>query len=229
MDQIPYIEKLFFHTAQYIDLLPILLFLIFLNKNKHEQSLWFIFASCVFSLLIINIIDYFSASVQHYLTSLFTLTEFLLFSSFLHYNIIKKQVKLSLVIIVSLFVIFLLTYTFTDSFKTFDSIPIGIETILMLFFSFYFLYEQMNNPKEPYIYNDFRFWIIFGFAIYLGGSFFIYIFADQIERSELKKFWFLTHVFYILKDIFFAIGIIVHSKKSKARIQGKNIPFLDFS
>jgi hypothetical protein len=63
-------------------------------------------------------------------------------------------------------------------------------------------------------------------VIYLSGTFFIYIYVDTVTMKELAKFLFLTYVFYIIKDIFFIIGIIVHSKKTPEK--RSSLPYLDF-
>jgi hypothetical protein len=52
-------------------------------------------------------------------------------------------------------------------------------------------------------------------VLYLSGSFFIYIFADSLSREEVHKYWIVTNVLSILKNVFFAIGIIVNSKPPK--------------
>jgi len=66
--------------------------------------------------------------------------------------------------------------------------------------------------------------------LYLGGSFFFYILANHMEEAELKKYWYITFIIETIKNIFFALAIVVHSKfKSKQKIPNQNIPFLDFN
>jgi len=125
------------------------------------------------------------------------------------------------------FYIFFIVYTATVKVNQLDSVSIGIETIIVLIFSFYLFYELLNEPKVIFINNDYRFWIILGMVIYLAGTFFIYIYANTVTIRELVKFLFLTYVFYIIKDIFFVIGIIVHSKKQLNTAKSNTIPFLD--
>jgi hypothetical protein len=69
----------------------------------------------------------------------------------------------------------------------------------------------MNDPDTLFIYNDYRFWIVLAFMIYLSGSFFIYIFANQIPKDELGQYWMFTDIFYALKNFFFSIGILVYA------------------
>jgi hypothetical protein len=78
-----------------------------------------------------------------------------------------------------------------------------------------------------FIYNKHSFWIIVGFILYLGGSFFIYIFANHVERPVLDKYWFLTYLFYILKSILVFIGLLFHVKQSKNPHPAKLRPYLN--
>jgi len=74
---------------------------------------------------------------------------------------------------------------------------------------------------------DYRFWIILGILLYLSGSFFIYILADQIGAEELRRMWILTFLFYIVKGIFFAISILIYKRQSPKNNTGNKIPYLD--
>jgi hypothetical protein len=106
-----------------------------------------------------------------------------------------------------------------------DSVPIGVETILILLFSFYYLYEQMNENDTLFVYSKYEFWIVTGFMIYLAGSFFIYIFANQ--TAEALSYWYFTNIFSILKNILFSIGIFVSWKKAKSKGSRKLRPYLN--
>ncbi|MFN2439141.1 MAG: hypothetical protein ABR503_08070 [Chitinophagaceae bacterium] len=113
------------------------------------------------------------------------------------------------------FAVFIVCYSSFGNAKGLDSVPIGIETILLFIYSFYYFYEQMNDVTGTFIYNKPSFWIIVGMMLYLGGSFFIYVFTNHIERQLLDQYWFLTYLFYILKNILFFIGLMFYTKKSK--------------
>lgn len=121
------------------------------------------------------------------------------------------MIRLSLI----LFTLFISVYFFSVEFDYIDSVPIGVETILVITFSIVFLYEQVNKPTIQFIYNKYEFWVIVGFLIYLAGSFFIYIYANQIPSEEIEKVWFVTYIFNIIKNILFSIAVLVHVKERK--------------
>ncbi len=153
----------------------------------------------------------------------FTLSEFFLFSTFIMMSIINTSMKRVIVVTQILFSIFIIVYATYAKPRSIDSISVGIETILILIFSCYYLYEQMGKVENQFIYNKYQFWIITGTMIYLAGSFFIYIFANLVDRKTLHQFWFLTNVLYILKNILFAIGILIYVKERKKNLAPENL------
>lgn len=128
-----------------------------------------------------------------------------------------------------LFTLFLVFFYLTSHFQRIDSIPIGFESIIIISFSFYFFYERIRTQLIVIIYNDYRFWILIGMILYLAGSFFIYIYGEQLDNAAWKKFRSLTLVFYILRSVFFSISIFIYKKFpiNKIQTQPKEIPNLD--
>lgn len=146
----------------------------------------------------------------------FTILEFLCFVGFLYSQIKAKNVRRSIVFTSNLFVLFVFLFPiFGNGGMLLDSIQIGVETIIILIFSFYFLYEKLNDTTTLFIYNTYQFWIVVGIVIYLSGSFFTYIFASSLSQKEIDKYWVITNIFSILRTIFFSIAILVNSKPSR--------------
>jgi uncharacterized membrane protein YedE/YeeE len=79
----------------------------------------------------------------------------------------------------------------------------------------------MNNTDNLFIYNKYEFWVIIGFLIYLAGSFFIYIYANQLDPKFIYNYWFLTNIFYIIKNVLFAIGIHTYVKNDRKNMSIK--------
>jgi hypothetical protein len=109
-----------------------------------------------------------------------------------------------------------------------DTIPIGIETILVFIFIFYFLYEFFISTNTDYVYNHHCFWIAIGALVYLGTSFFIYILANNISKEIHDNVWYITYISEIIKNILFSVAIVVYAKNNKLKSNKKNIPYLDF-
>jgi len=112
-------------------------------------------------------------------------------------------------------------------FKKFDSIPIAAETLVLSVFAIYFFYEQFKDASSLYIYNHYCFWITIGILLYLCGSLFIYVYADQMTSQQIDQFWFFTYIVEIVKNLLFTVAIIVYSRKPVFKPKKIDIPYLD--
>ena len=220
------IEDLFVYIDIYSNLLPFFLYILF-YKQIASKHITVIIAYCLINFLINFLLDgrFLNSFLSQFLYSLFTFFEFILFSLFFYLIIKSKKIKWTIIFANVAFVIFLTIYDLTVQFKGLDSIPIGIETILILLFSFYYLYEQMNNTETLFIYSKYEFWIAIGCMLYLAGSFFIYIFANQSQ--DALTYWYFTNIFSIIKNIMFSIGVLVCSKSHKNPSQKNLFPHLN--
>lgn len=216
----------------YLQLLPVLVFFFFWKKSKSETGIKLIVAySSTIFLINLSMLNWEKIPILY---DSYTLIEFLLFGGFLFSQLKSKRSKAILVLISCLFTIFyfgFIIYTKVALDKSYataatvkiDSIPIGIEAIFILAFSFFYLYECTKDTTTLFIYNTYQFWVVLGIVLYLAGTFFIYIFTDSMNAADLKKYWVITNVFSILRSVFFTIAIIYHSKPKK-----NNTLFTDF-
>ena len=187
--------------------------MIFINKTKKEKGLIAISLYALISIIgIILYNNHFITGnyIRKYFYTLLTAIEFCFFGFFIGVNVTSKKAKNIILVSSAGFLLFITAYSISTPIKI-DSVSIGVETIFILTFSSYFLYERINDPKTLFIYNDYRFWIVMAFMLYLAGAFFIYIFANQIPKSELRRYWMFTYVFYIIKNILFSIGILIYA------------------
>lgn len=157
------------------------------------------------------------AGLRKYVYSGVTTFEFILFTSFIYLNIKSTSFRKLIIFASTLFLIYIVFYMVNIEFDRLDSVPIGIETILILIFSFCYLYEQMNNTTVMFIYSQYQFWIIVGFMVYLSGSLFIYLFVNQLPKEQIVEYWFIVDIFLILKNIFFLAGILIHVFKQNKK------------
>lgn len=209
------VENLFVYIATFSSLLPILLFGLYARRKPLPKTFFLIGAYSIIE-FVINIFTVFiSSSVYNSIYSSFTVIEYLLFAYCLFLLISNLLIKKFIILVSCSFTIFAVIYFSTAEYKVLDSIPIGVETIIILSHIFYYLYEQMVAPSQILIYNRYHFWIVCAFMIYLSGSFFIYIFANQVDQNTLNIYWMFTNVFTILKNVFFSISILVFRKRTR--------------
>ena len=225
MIQTQKIENLSDYIATYSPFLPIILFFLFYQVTKKQKSLWPIIVFAILTIANFFLEDYIPKKIVYrkIFLGFTTFYEYALFTIFLWNNIKNRLFKNVIVVLSISFVCFLIFYYTSARFKRLDSVPIGIECILILIYSFYFFYEKINNPDVLFIYNDYKFWITTGIMIYLSGSFFIYIFANQVPKNELNLYWSFSFIFMGIMNILFSIGILIlglqpkkHHPKPKA-------------
>jgi len=213
------IEDLFVYMSGGLDLLIILLFLAFFKRVRTAKGLWLIPVYCASSLIINIIVDNYVDPKYSYIPyTFFTLLEYLLFTAFIYMCVRNRTFHRVILGLSGAFIIFIAINLAVHRHGTIDSLSIGVETILIILYSFWFMYEQMNNTSNLFIYNKYEFWVVTGLLIYLAGSFFIYIFANQLEGG-IQKYWFLTNVFYIIKNIFFGVAIFNVARQSRKKPQ----------
>jgi hypothetical protein len=124
---------------------------------------------------------------------------------------------------------FQLFYFFSGRVKGLDTIPIGIETILILIYIIYFFYNFAKSLSTFYIYNHYGFWVAVGILIYLGGSFFFFISFDLLTVDQKNSFGNLTYLAEIIKNLLFTLSIFIYRRYPVENTKEKttSIPYLD--
>jgi hypothetical protein len=206
-----------------------LAYVFFWSKVKTEKSITVVVVYSLWFLLLLNSYDLVASRrlYKHIYYLIYTFTEYSFFALIFWENIRQRKFRFFIFIASLFFSIFQVVYFFTLKYKTLDSIPIGIETILIFVYTIYYLYELFKNPEVQYINRTFSFWFVIGIVIYLSGSFFLYILANHVSLEELTKYWNLTYIVDIIKNIFFAIGIYVCAKQFPKNRNQKSMPYLD--
>jgi hypothetical protein len=237
----------------YSFLLPPLIYLIYFRKSGRNSKVLTLIYYCVSIFLFLFINDNFAIIPRKINFPLFTLLEYTFFAILIVQQLKLPRLKLIILILSVFFFLFQIIYfiaqskNILDSAPLFlsdfinwfgivepnknnlDSIPIGIEAILIFVFIFFFLYEQLIDVKDLPIYVNYFFWIAIGLLIYLGGSLFIYIYANSLSPQEIDRYWFFTYIVETIKNLLFAAAVVIHSKKPKPKKSTQALPNLDFT
>lgn len=209
------IEDLFYYLILCSELLFFVLFLVFYKRTKKESGLWVLGGYFIADIGLNYAIIHAAPTQISILYTLYTLVEYSFFAWFLWLQVKNKILKKGILLSIIAFAVFSFAYLSYAKYTSIDTVQIGVETILILIFSFFYLYEQMNNPTTLFIYNKYAFWIISGIMIYLAGSLFIYIFTYQVDTNVLQQYWLLTNVFTIVRNILVIIAILIYVKQQK--------------
>lgn len=161
---------------------------------------------------------------------IYTFIEYICFAYVLWLHILNRRFRIFIYCSSIAFFIFQVIYFLIDGKRLLDSVPIGVESILVLIYIFYFFYGQLKSNTEAIsLYLQPIFWFATGILIYLSGTFFFYILVNHMQKAQILQYWFITYIFDILKNIFFTIGILViHHTKEPSKTH-QNVPNLDFN
>jgi hypothetical protein len=160
---------------------------------------------------------------------IYTSIEYLSLAFIIKKFINSEKLKKIILVFSIVFVIFLLVFYSISTIKRVDSIPIGVETILLFTYILFFFQQYFKNMYSN-IYENASFWFIVGILIYLGITFFFNILANNLERDFVTKYFFYSYLGDIMKNMLFAIAIFQYSKQhpdSDRNGNSSKVPYLD--
>lgn len=226
MEKSKTIEKLFYYIVTWSYLALPAFFLLFRPKKTYTAIIAS-YGIIAFTLLLL--FESLPLNLKIIYVCLYTIIEYLFFSTLLYHTIVSSIYKRYILILSCCFVIFQLIYFFTVEIGRLDSVPVGIETILIFMYIFMVFYEQFKNPQMGSILNTYSFWLALGMLLYLGGSFFFNIMINYISSKDISKYLYITYVPEILKNLFFAIAIFFYVRNpSLTKLSKSNsVPYLD--
>src|SRR6478672_435368 len=147
------IENLFIYLSAISDFILIVWFFFLFDRTKKDRKILVIFVYCVASLAL----NYFGEHLHKgkiYYYTIFTLIEYLIFASFFYLIIPSKKMKAIIGVLSFMFVAFTVLYILKNPNIKIDSFCIGIETILIILYSFYYMYQELRETKQSFIYNN---------------------------------------------------------------------------
>jgi len=153
---------------------------------------------------------------------LFTVVEYSLFSLFLYLIIKKRVVKLIILLSFPVFLAISIFAFFANKDIGFDSVSTTIESIFILTFCIFFLFQELNNPEIPFIYQNPNFWFVFGMFGYLAGNFFLFLQFSNFSSDVREGFWAINLLCNTLKNLLFSIAFFL--PKSKKHENDIDIP-----
>ena len=226
MVKIQVIEKLFLYILTYSYLLLPLTFLFFRSKRRDDLATG-IYGILFFILLYLFDHSFIPKSYTQIYQTFYTFWEYSFFTYLLFQSITLKKLKIIILLFTVLFIGFLI-YNYSSSQRSkLDSIPVGIETILIFIYISFFFYQNFKHTNEEYIYTQPCFWLSIGMLIYLGGTFFFNILINYLDKTH-RDYWFLTYIADLIKNLLFCVSIIVYVRTPhKEKSLHKSVPYLD--
>jgi hypothetical protein len=140
--------------------------------------------------------------------SVYALVEYSFFSIFFYLCIRNKKFKKLILLIYAVSLGFEIFLFYLPK-SNFDFWAPLITAILIVIYSVFFFYEQVNSPETLFIYQSYKFWIVVGCIIYLSGTLFLFLYTSDLKDKQKNILWNINVVFEIIKNIFFSIAFIM--------------------
>lgn len=194
--------------------LPLVFFMVF-KRNNREKSLWVVFYYIIYCILSEALTFYLHKfQITQFISfAVFTVLEFSFFCLFYIYAIPKPKVKRMVIVIWILFSAFcIIDFFFINLMNDFDSVATGIESILIIILCIYYLAVQIWGSNSLTLYSTTDFWIIITFLIYLSGTFFLYIMAENMIKDDYAfrvQYIIINSSFNIIKNILLSVAMLM--------------------
>lgn len=204
----------FFQSGSYF--LPLLFFFIFKRKNEEKivRVILFYIIYCILQEFLTYLFSFILPQFQSlvfYLFGSYTIIEFTFFCIFYNqlFPVGHPMRKLVKVILPAFSIFAIIDFFVINKAHNFDSLTIGIESLILLFFCGYYLYYQVITTMTMFVYRTFNFWIIVTFLIFVSSTFFLYIMADaMMDNPEFQKYYVIINTnANILKNILLCFAI----------------------
>lgn len=181
------------------------------NKTIPLSVLAFYFFYSIASDLFIHRLSLKYLNSEFYSYRIFTVIEFLCLATIVYYSLILVRLKKILLFSAILFFLSLVIDILTNSIDNFDSLPTGVESILILFYCILILYEQITTGKPL-----FSFAVLFSFSmiLFFSGTFFLFIMSqNNFENEEFSVLYdYIVAISKILMTLLISLGLLANRK-----------------
>lgn len=185
------------------------------NSSKKLRVIFFYILYCIAVDLISFILHKEGHKTDYIVSSLydvFTIVEFFFFCSIYYFIISNVFIKGLISKVAAIFFVSSLIDFFLVSDKSYTA---GLQSVLILVMCIYYFFEQLKKPNSFLIYDNFDFWVIISFLIYVAGTFFLYVIATNVVvDKEFKKVYVIINFsFNLLKNILLSIAMLMKEDK----------------
>lgn len=211
----------FYFFFYFTDLIPII-FLVALNRRLRRNNIqfWILFLFYFIYSLLNNIVLILLPRPplleEAFYYRIFTIIEFSVISYFF-YGISHIRILKRFILFLSLagLIFFLVRFTLFKSNDALGSLEITIVSIQIIIYSLFYLFEQIQEPRNFLIYNTTEFWFVTGVLIYFSGTFFIFIYTkDYLANNDdfAQLYNIINSSLYLVKNLLVTIGLLVSNK-----------------
>ena len=187
--------------------------LVFLLKNNQLWGrilIFYLFYS-IFSDLILDQLSVKYFQTELYSFRVFTVVEYFSLSLISLLVTDSSRIKRKILLFSFFFILSIIIDISTNSIDNFDSLPTGVESILILLYCILVLYEQITTGKPL-----FSFAVMFSFSmiLFFSGTFFLFIMSqNNFENEEFSVLYdYIVAISKILMTLLISLGLLANRK-----------------
>ncbi len=195
--------------------LPLVFFFVFRKKNN-SRALRVIFIYTLYCIINDGLSYYLFVVLEsknyagYILYNIVPVVEFGFISYVIAFAINKKRfTQILIVTFLAFFCLAIWISFFSASIYSITSLLDGIKGVFTISFCIYFFYDQLRKPDSILLYTTQLFWIIIAFLIYVAGTFFLYLLAEnEIENPAFRNnYVIINSAFIIIKNILLCVAM----------------------
>ncbi len=149
--------------------------------------------------------------------NLFTIVEYCLLTYFI-YRLIRSKVLRTIILVMSVVYLVISIYDIIGpDFNSYDALSSSLETLFLILFSVFYLFEQISKPDHIFFYAIPEFWVIVAILIYFSGTFFLVNYAQSLLKNESTKVQYslINTTFDLLKSLLLSVAMVVKGGDKK--------------
>ncbi len=148
----------------------------------------------------------------------YTLIETILLSIFYSKVLTNKRINVALIIFSIFFLVVFIWEMFNSNLSSFNHISMSLESVWIIFLSFFTFRYLMNTETDIYLTKNPIFWFNTGLLIFFSGNLFINLFSKYSQTTDVPLFIFIWNIYSFLTIIQYVL-ISIGFLKTKYRIQ----------
>lgn len=226
MEKIQEIEELFPSILNY-SYAAVSLSYFFSSRKRFAIPILLALYGLIFFILLDNF-EFFNTHIRKEYQTIYTFLEYTFFSYLIWIQVSTLLRRVISVLSIAFWCV-QLTYLIFATTQKLDSVPVGIETILIFLYAFIYFYHHFKNNLDYPIYDHYSFWLVIGMILYLGGAFFFNILVNHVPKDQTNKIQNLTIVPEVVKNLLFVFALFSYKPigDTKSNKKQSQVPNLD--
>jgi len=188
--------------------------------NKTEKIILTVMVLSLLTEAVGRILDIFFKKHNMFVLNSYVIIETLLLSIFYVKVLANKRINMVVTLFLVLFIVISVWQMLTSHLPGFNHISMSLESVWMIFLSFFTFYHLMHTETDTFITQKPVFWFNTGFLIFFCGNLFVNLVSRYYQHADVSFFSVIWNIYCFL-NITQYILIIIGFWKTKERLDCK--------